>query len=129
MPALALMTFVWAGAWLIVFAAGISLERTAAAMVFGLAAIVFGLGECLHGPTQGALVADLAPPRLRGRYMALSTLSWEIGFVIGPTAAGFILAAQPNALWPIAATVCVAAGFGALLLERHIPPELRLTPR
>jgi MFS family permease len=61
--------------------------------------------------------------------MALSTLSWEIGFVIGPTAAGFILAAQPNALWPIASAVCIAAGCGALLLERRIPPELRLTPR
>jgi MFS family permease len=128
MPALALMTFIWAGAWLIVFVGGLSFDRAAAAIVFGLAAIVFGLGECLHGPTQGALVADLAPPRLRGRYMALSTLSWEIGFVIGPTSAGFILAAEPLALWPIAATVCIAAGCGALLLERRIPPELRLTP-
>jgi MFS family permease len=128
MPALALMTFVWACAWMIVFAGGVELNGASAAMVFGLAAIVFGLGECLHGPTQGALVADLAPPRLRGRYMALSTLSWEIGFVIGPTAAGFILHAAPHALWPIAAATCLAAGCGSLLLERKIPPELRLTP-
>jgi MFS family permease len=128
MPALALMTFVWAVAWLIVFAGGVWLHAGSAAFVFGLAAVVFGLGECLHGPTQGALVADLAPPRLRGRYMALSTLSWEIGFVIGPTSAGFILDTAPNALWPIAAFTCVLAGCGALLLERRIPPELRVTP-
>ena len=74
------------------------------------------------------VVADLAPARLRGRYMALSTISWEIGFVIGPAAGGFILAASPLALWPIAALVCVAAGAGALALERGIPRELRLTP-
>jgi MFS family permease len=128
MPALALMTFVWAVAWLIVFVAGVWLHAGSAALVFALAAVVFGLGECFHGPTQGALVADLAPPRLRGRYMALSTLSWEIGFVIGPTSAGFILNSEPNALWPIAASVCVLAGFGALLLERRVPPELRVTP-
>jgi len=128
MPALALMTFVWAVAWLIVFAGGVWLHAGSAAFVFGLAAVVFGLGECLHGPTQGALVADLAPPRLRGRYMALSTLSWEIGFVIGPTSAGFILDTAPNALWPIGAVTCVLAGCGALLLERRIPPELRVTP-
>jgi MFS family permease len=128
MPALALMTFVWAVAWLIVFAGGVWLHAGSAAFVFGLAAVVFGLGECLHGPTQGALVADLAPPRLRGRYMALSTLSWEIGFVIGPTSAGFILDTAPNALWPIGAFTCVLAGCGALLLERRIPPELRVTP-
>jgi MFS family permease len=128
MPALALMTFVWAVTWMIVFAGGVWFHAGSAALVFGLAAIVFGLGECFHGPTQGALVADLAPPRLRGRYMALSTLSWEIGFVIGPTAAGFILSAAPNALWPIASFACVLAGCGALLLERRIPPELRVTP-
>jgi len=128
MPALALMTFVWAVTWMIVFTGGVWFNAGSAAIVFGLAAIIFGLGECLHGPTQGALVADLAPPRLRGRYMALSTLSWEIGFAIGPTAAGFILNAAPNALWPIASFTCVLAGCGALLLERRIPPELRVTP-
>ena len=128
MPALALMTFVWAGAWVIVFGGGRWLEGVSAAVVFGLAFVVFGIGECIHGPTQGALVADLAPPRLRGRYMALSTLSWEVGFVIGPATAGFILDWRPHALWPLAAAVCLAAGAGALLLERKLPPALRLTP-
>jgi MFS family permease len=128
MPALALMTFVWACAWLVVFAGGVWLEGVAAALLFGVGFIVFGLGECFHGPTQGALVADLAPERLRGRYMAMSTLSWEIGFVIGPGAAGFILSSQPHALWPLAAATCVLAGCGALLLERRLPPPLRVTP-
>ena len=128
MPALALMTFVWAGAWVIVFGGGRWLEGVSAAVVFGVAFVVFGIGECIHGPTQGALVADLAPPRLRGRYMALSTLSWEVGFVIGPATAGFILDWRPHALWPLAAAVCLAAGAGALLLERKLPRALRLTP-
>jgi MFS family permease len=128
MPALALMTFIWACAWLVVLGGGLWFEAGAAALVFGIGFVIFGLGECFHGPTQGALVADLAPERLRGRYMALSTLSWEIGFVIGPGAAGFILAAAPHALWPIAGAICLAAGCGALLLERRIPVALRLTP-
>jgi predicted MFS family arabinose efflux permease len=128
MPALAFMTVLWAFAWLIVLAGGASLEAAAAASVFALAGLVFGLGECFQGPTQGALVADLAPPRLRGRYMAMSTMSWEIGFVIGPAAGGFVLDHQPLALWPLAAGACLLAGMGALLLERSIPRELRLTP-
>ena len=128
MRALALMTVLWAGAWLLVLAGGSWLEASAAVVVFAVAAMIFGLGECFQGPTQGALVADLAPPHLRGRYMALATISWEIGFVIGPAAGGFILGAEPLALWPIAAGVCVAAGAGALALERRIPHELRLTP-
>jgi predicted MFS family arabinose efflux permease len=128
MPALALMTVLWATSWMLVLLFGATLETVAAAVGFALAGVVFGLGECFQGPTQGALVADLAPPRLRGRYMALSAISWEIGFVIGPAIGGFILDHRPLALWPLAAGVCLLAGVGALALERGIPRELRLTP-
>ena len=128
MPALGVMCVLWAAAWLVVFLGGLSLEAAAATVAFGVAAIVFGLGECFQGPVQGALVADLAPPRLRGRYMAVSTISWDIGFIIGPAVGGFVLAAEPMALWPAAAAVCLVAGVGALALERDLPGELRLTP-
>jgi MFS family permease len=128
MQALALMTTVWAGAWLLVLASGYWLEAAAAASLFAVSAFFFGIGECFQGPTQGALVADLAPPRLRGRYMALSATSWQIGFVVGPGVGGLVLGAAPLALWPLAAAVCLAAGVLALTIERSIPRELRLTP-
>ena len=128
MRSLAVMTALWAAAWLAVLVSGALLEAAAAATAFGFAVMVFAVGECFQGPTQGALVADLAPPHLRGRYMPLSALSWEIGFIIGPAAGGFILAAEPLALWPLAAIVCGAAGMAALALERGLPRELRLTP-
>jgi predicted MFS family arabinose efflux permease len=128
MRALSLMTLIWACAWLIVLAGGLWLEAAAAALVFGVGAVVFGIGECFHGPNQGALVADLAPERVRGRYMAFSTLSWEVGFAVGPAIGGFVLDRSPNALWLLAAAVCLASGVGAALLERQVPPELRLTP-
>jgi MFS family permease len=128
MKALAAMTGIWAAAWVLVFLTGAALEATAAAALFAVAVAVFAVGECLQGPTQGALVADFAPDRLRGRYMAVSTTSWQFGFVIGPAVGGFVLDAQPLALWPLAAAVCLAAGLGALMLERSIPRELRLTP-
>ena len=128
MASLAVMCALWAAAWIIVFVGGLRLETVAAAAAFGLAAIVFGLGECFQGPVQGALVADLAPPRLRGRYMAVSTISWDIGFIVGPAVGGFVLQAEPLALWPLAAAVCLIAGAGAIALERTIPRELRLTP-
>jgi predicted MFS family arabinose efflux permease len=128
MAALTVMCALWAAAWIVVFLGGLWLAAAAAAVVFGVAAIVFGLGECFQGPVQGALVADLAPARLRGRYMAVSTISWDIGFVIGPAVGGFVLQAKPLALWPLAAAVCLVAGAGAVALERTIPRELRLTP-
>ncbi|HYY75479.1 MAG TPA: MFS transporter [Gaiellaceae bacterium] len=128
MKALAAMTLLWASAWLVVLAGGAWLDDVAAVAVFALAAVVFGLGECFQGPVQGALVADLAPPHLRGRYMAVSTNSWDLGFLVGPAVGGFVLGAEPLALWPLAAGVCLAAGALALTLERSLPRELRLTP-
>jgi MFS family permease len=128
MRSLAVMTVLWAAAWIGVLTSGALLETMAAATAFAVAVMVFAVGECFQGPTQGALVADLAPAHLRGRYMALFSLSWEVGFILGPAAGGFILAAEPLALWPLAALVCLAAGAGALALERGLPRELRLTP-
>jgi MFS family permease len=128
MRALAVMCVLWATAWMIVFVGGASLEAAAAVAAFSFAVLLFGLGECFQGPVQGALVADLAPPLLRGRYMAISTNSWDVGFLLGPAIGGFVLAVEPLALWPLAAVGCLAAGAGALSLERRLPAELRLTP-
>jgi predicted MFS family arabinose efflux permease len=128
MRALATMTLLWAAAWLVVFVGGASLQAAAAAAAFSFAVVLFGLGECFQGPVQGALVADLAPPRIRGRYMAVSTNSWDLGFLLGPAIGGFVLAAEPLALWPLAAIGCLAAGAGSLALEERLPPKLRLTP-
>jgi MFS family permease len=128
MRTLALMGLVWAVAWAIVPVAGVSLSGTAAALLIGVAVCVFAVGECLHGAVQGPLVTDLAEPRLLGRYMALSALSWQIGFSLGPAVGGFGLAAAPTAVWIVAALGCGLAGLWALALEPALPAEARRTP-
>ena len=88
MAALALMNVLWAAAALIVLAGGGFLNGASAALVFMTATMVFALGETLQGPTQAPLVADLAPERLRGRYFALSAMSWSAGSILGPAVGG-----------------------------------------
>jgi MFS family permease len=128
MRGLALMGVVWAGTFIAVLAGGAWLTGTQAAIVFGVAVGVFALGECLHGAIYAPLVVDLAEPRLLGRYMAFSSSSWQIGWLVGPAAGGFVLQHEPLALWPAAAAICVLASAYALALERRIPQELHLTP-
>jgi MFS family permease len=128
MFALTAMSMLFAASWLLVLAGGLWLDAVAATALFAFAFAVFALGECLHGTVQGPLVSDLAPRRLIGRYMALSSSSWQVGFIIGPAAGGFILQAEPFALWPVAAVLCLAAGAWALMLERALPRSLRRTP-
>ena len=128
MRGLSLMGVIWAGTFLAVLAGGGWLTGTQAAVVFGIAVTVFALGECLHGAIYAPLVVDLAQPRMLGRYMAFSSSSWQIGWLVGPAAGGFVLQHEPLALWPGAAAVCLAASAYALWLERLIPAELRRTP-
>jgi MFS family permease len=128
MPALTAMAVLFAVTWLLVMGGGLWLEGNAATALFAGAFLIFAVGECLHGTVQGPLVSDFAPRRLLGRYMALSASSWQFAFVISPAAGGFILQAQPFALWPIAAAICLAGGAYALVLERRIPHDYRRTP-
>ncbi len=129
MAALALMNVLWAGASLIVLAGGGLLNGTSAALVFMSATMVFAVGETLQGPTQAPLVADLAPEQLRGRYFALSAMSWSAGSILGPAVGGPLLGWHPLAVWPISAGVCVLAAAGCLRLERSLPERVRRTPR
>ncbi|HXH89074.1 MAG TPA: MFS transporter [Gaiellaceae bacterium] len=128
MPIFASIGVVWAASWLLVPVAGLWFAGVAAAMMISLAAAVFAIGECLHGAVQAPLVADLADPRLLGRYMAMSAFSWQVGFTIGPPIGGVLLSASPTGLWIFAASVCLAAAVGALALERALPEGVRRSP-
>jgi MFS family permease len=122
------MGVVWAGTFLAVLAGGQWFAGTQAALVFGVAVGVFALGECLHGAIYAPLVVDLAEPRVLGRYMAFSSFSWQLGWLVGPAAGGFVLQHEPLALWPAAAGICLLASVYSLTLETRIPAHLHLTP-
>jgi len=128
MRALAATSALFGATWLAVLAIGLSLDGRTAAAAFALAFVVFAVGECLHGTVQGPMVSDLAPPHLLGRYMALSASSWQVAFILGPAIGGFVLQAQPFALWPLAAGACLTATAGALALERRLPVYVRRAP-
>ena len=61
------------------------------------AAIAFGAGECFHTTALSPLVADLAPPALRGRYMATIGVSFWLGLALAPTLGTQLLSVSPAA--------------------------------
>jgi MFS family permease len=128
-PLLALLGAVSAAAWLLVPLSGLWLTGAAAFALLAVAVAVFALGECLHGAVQPALVVDLADHSLLGRYMAMSALSWQVGFMIGPAVGGALLAASPTGLWVVMASVLFLGGLATLALERGLPAGLRHVPR
>jgi hypothetical protein len=128
MHGLALMGTLWAGSMLAVWAAGSWTRATAAFGILCAAVLVFAIGECLHGTIQAPLSVDLAPPALVGRYLAASSISWQIGWIVGPAAGGFLLQHRPLLLWPLAAAVNLACAGAALALEPKLPAQVRRTP-
>jgi MFS family permease len=127
--ALALAGAIFTATCLAVLATGLWLDSTAALIALCAAIAVFSVGECLHGAVQNPLVADLAPEHLLGRYMALRTIAWQLGFMVGPALGSLLLARSPTGLWLGAAGACAAAAVASLLLERKIPAAAARTPR
>jgi MFS family permease len=128
MSVLALLGLTWAASWLLVPVAGIWLRGLAAAALIAVAMALFAVGECLHGAVHAPLVTDLAEPHLFGRYMALSALSWSVGFALGPAVGAPVLDRWPTMVWIGAAALCLLGSAGALRLERALPAEARRTP-
>jgi MFS family permease len=115
------------GAYALVLAADAG--GAAAFPVLLTAAVTVALGECFHTSALMPLVADLAPPSLRGRYMASIGLSWWIGLAVAPTLGAQLLGVSSAAAFVTTAGVAAGAAASAVALDRRLPERTRLTPR
>jgi len=86
---------------------------------FAFAMIIITIGEMIVSPFQQSVVASFAPEQMRGRYMAVSGLTWSVAFTIGPYFAGLILdSAAPNVLWIVCGGIGLLATLGFLVLNK-----------
>ncbi len=113
----------WGLSWLFATA---SLYAGALAGAVGLCVgqLFFATGETLFQPVSGALVNDLAPEHLRGRYNSLSGIVWGVSAAIGQVIAGVFLQLHLALAW----TVFVAAGatlggVGLTTMRRVLTPS------
>jgi MFS family permease len=114
----------WAAAWTLTLVAGQLGSGAGALAGFVIAMIVFGVAETLLTPTLPAIVNDLAPDDLRGRYNGAATLAWTTGFLTGPALAGVALDAGAGTMLFLALiAACATAGGATRRLERHLPPS------
>jgi predicted MFS family arabinose efflux permease len=86
---------------------------------FVSAMIIITIGEMVVSPFQQSLVASFAPENMRGRYMAVSGLSWSISFTVGPYFAGLILdSTNPGLLWAFCGLIGTLATLGFVFLNK-----------
>lgn len=114
----------------IFYAIGFSLFGVFATLpLFMLNIIIITIGEMIVMPILQAVVANFAPVEMRGRYMAISGLTWLIPATIGPAAAGYILDNyNPNLVWYIGGILCLVAVFGFYLLHLRLKAKPEFAP-
>jgi MFS family permease len=87
-----------------------------------VAVAIFAIGEMLFMPTSGVIVVDLAPERLRGRYLAVNSVAWGIAFGFSSLIAGAILGTDmPWIIWPATIAWLAAGVFGGWWYDRTAP--------
>ena len=59
--------------------------------------------------------------------MAVSALSWQVGFMVGPAVGGALLADSPTGLWIVMASVLLLTGLATL--AARAPPAGGAPPR
>lgn len=89
-------------------------------VLFGLAAL-HGSARVFIGPAMSAFVPNIVPAPLMPRAIAMSSMAWQTGSIVGPAVAGLLFgvgAALPY--WTSSALLTISCA--ALLLIRRLPP-------
>ena len=122
---LVLMSGIWAVSFLLLGATGLVPGTIVAAVLFGLCAAVFGFGETFYQPTLPAMVNDLAPDHLRGRYNAVMSIAWQSASVVGPAVAGVLIGHGWSTSYIVMLVAgCVVVAWLALVAERRVPTRV-----
>ncbi len=89
------------------------------AALFGVAALL-GVARAFIGPALGSLSPNLVPRELLPQAIALSSISWQSGAVLGPPLGAFLYAVAPAVPY-LAATLFFAAALVCLFLIGPVP--------
>jgi MFS family permease len=80
-----------------------------------VATLVWSFGETIGSPALSAYPGQVAPPELRGRYLASAAASAQLGYAIGPVVGALVWARVGPGVWGLCGLVTIAAvaGIGA----------------
>jgi predicted MFS family arabinose efflux permease len=78
-----------------------------------LTVMVWTAGEMINAPVNGAFIADLSQPQMRGRYQGVASMGFTLANFIAPVFGGMLLDhAPPATLWVVLAGVGLAVAIG-----------------
>jgi len=88
-----------------------------------LAQVIFAIGETVLSPLGPALVNEMAPEHLRGRYNSVQGLSYGLSGTLAPLLAALYFDHDLGNWWPVGTGVTALLGGAMMLnLRRHLTP-------
>ena len=112
--ATALALFAWTG--------------TTTLFVLYTVAALLGVARAFAGPALGALAPNLVPRAILPRAIALSSIAWQTGAIIGPAAGGYLYAYSPFAPYAGSALLFAVAFSSLLAIGPVARPEIARGP-
>lgn len=89
--------------------------------LFLVAMAIITVGEMFVTPVSQAIVSNLAPEDMRGRYMATYGLSWVVPSAIGPLLAGIVIDfVDPRWVWYGAGLIGLVSAAAFYFLDRRV---------
>jgi predicted MFS family arabinose efflux permease len=81
-----------------------------------LTVVIWTAGEMINAPVNGAYLADLSQPEMRGRYQGMASTSFTLANFISPIFGGILLDHAPApVLWMVLAALAVVVAAGQLV--------------
>ena len=90
--------------------------------LYAIAALL-GVARAFAGPALSALAPNLVPRAILPRAIALSSIAWQVGTIVGPALGGYLYAASPHLPYEVCAGLFAVSLAGLML----IPPIVRST--
>lgn len=76
--------------------------------LFGIA-VVLGIVRAFNGPALSALSPNLVPKAILPTAIALSSISWQVGMIVGPGVGGYLHAIEPALPYAVATVLFTVA--------------------
>lgn len=119
-----LQAALWAVSWAIFGLAALAPGTDLAATLLVVAFSVFAVGETFMSPIGPAIVNDVAPERVRGRYNATAGLAFQAAAIVAPAIAGWLLGAgRAGAFIAMLVVGCGLLAVAAARLEAVLSPR------
>lgn len=96
-------------------------------LIFVIASLV-GIARAFNGPALSALAPNLVPRDVLPNAIAISSVAWQSGMIIGPAIGGYAYAVEPAAAYLVSATLFGVA-LTTLLCIGKVPQSARDTTR